>query len=87
MAKTKLLKEFDATENLENVEGGGKMLAGVACGTLGFLLLFAVASVYCVKNHSKGTLHDSGPVAYCKTTRRNESFFTKIFFEKKITEF
>merc|ERR1712113_994420 len=64
--ETKLLKEFDATENLENVEGGGKMLAIVACGSIGFLLLFAVASVYCFKNNSKKPLNETGAVAYCK---------------------
>lgn len=68
--KTTLLKEFDASENLENVEGGGKMLAIVACGSIGFLLLFAVASVYCFKNNSKAPLNETGAVAYCKTTKR-----------------
>ena len=51
----KLLGKFDATENLENVEGGGKKLAMVACSSLGFLLLFAVGSVLCFKKHSKGS--------------------------------
>ena len=68
--QVKLLGKYDATENLENVEGGGKKLAMVACGSLAFLLVFAVASVVCFKKHSKGTLNDAGPVAYCSNTRR-----------------
>ena len=70
-SKVKLLGKYDATENLENVEGGGKKLAMVACSSLGFLLLFAVGSVVCFKKHSKGTLNDAGQVAYCSKTRRN----------------
>ena len=69
--EVKLLGKFDANENLENVEGGGKKLAMVACSSLGFLLLFAVGSVLCFKKHSKGTLNDGGQVAYCSKTRRN----------------
>ena len=70
-SKVKLLGKYDATENLENVEGGGKKLAMVACSSLGFLLLFAVGSVVCFKKHSKGTLNDVGQVAYCSKTQRN----------------
>ena len=64
-----LLSKYDATEQLENVEGGGKMLAAVSGGALFLILIFAVGSVLCFKKKKEV----GSPQMYCKSTKRNGS--------------
>lgn len=61
-----LLSKYDATEQLENVEGGGKMLAAVSGGALFLILIFAVGSVLCFKKKKEV----GSPQMYCKSTKR-----------------